>query len=88
MRFEDLPPELLDKIHSDLSAEDSLSLCYACKIVFCKSLAGKQVFKKLFSRCWLGNESYKEAKFMVLEVQKSWGETEALKELNDDLLTD
>ena len=83
MSFLDLPPEILDRIHQYLPADDSLSFCFVNNHIFSRSLAGTQVFKNLFDRCWLGNESYEEAKFVVMEIQKNWKESKSLDDLNE-----
>ena len=86
MSISDVPPEILDRIHQYLSGDDSLSLCYASNNIFCKSLLGKYVFRNLFKKCWLGNESFEEAKFVVTEIQKNWRELGPLKVLNKKFL--
>ena len=87
MLLSNLPPEMLDYIHHFLAAEDSLALCYASNSIFIKTLAGKQIFRSVFSKCWLGNESYEEAKYVLLEVQKQWDEKSFSKKLNTQFLS-
>ena len=87
MCFSQLPPEILDHIHQFLAADDSLSLCYASKTIFLKTLAGKQIFRNIFSRCWLGNDSYEEAKFVMSEIQKNWVDYSPSKDIEDQILS-
>ena len=55
---------ILDHIHPYLGAADYISLCYASKSIFLATLAGQQMFMNIFSRCWLGNQSYDNVNFL------------------------
>jgi hypothetical protein len=87
MLLSNLPPEMLDHIHHYLAAEDSLSLSYASNSIFLKTLAGKQMVRSVFNRCWLGNESYEEAKYVLLETQKNWADNSFSANLDTQILS-